>query len=576
MGFLTFLILVLLLERRLRPILRLLGVVRSRPLAVSFAIGCSLLAFIPAAWSVLFFSEIHAAGLINRSAVRIERSAIVVAREVGGNLTRHRAAIAVLADALGQSSELDPELVRRFHSNFPSCLTMLIADAKGTVIFRSGSGRTGANAPTQARMDVSDREYFKGAVATGAPFISNAFRGRGLGTDILVGISAPIAGERGVIQCSLAVADNSQRLGELELDARYEMLMLDAASRVVYAHPAWNATSLEDGFAVPMVSLVSALDATKVVGLEGQSPSHLAVAKPASHGRMILLRLPLTELRDQIWRELRWLVASLGIAGFLAFAIGFQYARRIAEPMVRLSRVLANLDPAQTIPDVRISSVAATEMRGIYLGFHRLSRRTRELVSRLDSTIVAREETITERTAELVERNAELVRLSRTDPLTGVSNRRAFDHELDSVWQTLRRVGRPVGMVIMDIDYFKAYNDQYGHPAGDAVLRSVASAISSVAQRSSDAVSRMGGEEFGILLAVTDLAGALRVAEDARQAIRSLAIPHQGSPAGIVTASFGIAVMVPGVDAMDPAELVAASDQALYRSKQAGRDRVSQ
>ena len=176
-------------------------------------------------------------------------------------------------------------------------------------------------------------------------------------------------------------------------------------------------------------------------------------------------------------------------------------------------------------------------------------------------------------TRKLDAANRELVRISSSDGLTGVSNRRFFDEEIALEWRRARRHSNSIAMLMCDVDFFKLFNDTYGHQAGDDCLRKVAKAISLNTERPSDIVARYGGEEFAVVLPETTIGGALMVAEKIRQAIRELNIPHESSPDGRVTMSIGIASAAPGFD-NPPDDLILAADKALYRAKREGRDRV--
>ncbi|HMT79269.1 MAG TPA: diguanylate cyclase [Azonexus sp.] len=176
-------------------------------------------------------------------------------------------------------------------------------------------------------------------------------------------------------------------------------------------------------------------------------------------------------------------------------------------------------------------------------------------------------------TQKLDAANKELVRISSSDGLTGVANRRFFDETIALEWRRARRHSNSIAMLMCDVDYFKLFNDTYGHQAGDDCLRKVATAISLNTERPSDLVARYGGEEFVVVLPETTIGGALMVAEKIRQAIRELNIAHESSPGGRVTMSIGIASAAPGFD-NPPDDLIHAADKALYRAKREGRDRV--
>jgi diguanylate cyclase (GGDEF)-like protein len=173
---------------------------------------------------------------------------------------------------------------------------------------------------------------------------------------------------------------------------------------------------------------------------------------------------------------------------------------------------------------------------------------------------------------ELRVANQELQRLAALDGLTGVANRRRFDEYLNDEWQSMAGEKLPLSLILVDIDFFKKYNDTYGHQAGDACLRRVADALRFCAKRSVDLVARYGGEEFAVILPNTTTEGAFQVAEDIRAAVNTLKIVHaQSTVSEYVTLSLGIACMYP-LPNTPPAMLIAAADRALYQAKAAGRN----
>ncbi len=170
--------------------------------------------------------------------------------------------------------------------------------------------------------------------------------------------------------------------------------------------------------------------------------------------------------------------------------------------------------------------------------------------------------------------NAELQRLTIQDSLTGIANRRRFDEVLLQEWRRAMRSTSSLALVMIDIDFFKRYNDQYGHQQGDECLRRVASIIRSSVRRESDTVARYGGEEFAVILPETGIHGATDVAEIIRTNVFNAAIPHAASPiSDRVTVSLGVTACVPEKNP-DPGVLVAAADKALYFAKQHGRNQV--
>lgn len=168
--------------------------------------------------------------------------------------------------------------------------------------------------------------------------------------------------------------------------------------------------------------------------------------------------------------------------------------------------------------------------------------------------------------------NDELATLATTDPLTGVANRRAFDDRLDYEWARARRHSASLAIIILDLDFFKQFNDHFGHPDGDACLRKIGRILGD-SRRSTDLPARIGGEEFSVLLADTDMDGAVRVAEKIRSGIQALKLSHPKSPFRVMTASFGLAVQIPDSSSV-ARDLVKAADSALYSAKAAGRNRI--
>ncbi|MEO7030919.1 MAG: diguanylate cyclase [Herbaspirillum sp.] len=174
---------------------------------------------------------------------------------------------------------------------------------------------------------------------------------------------------------------------------------------------------------------------------------------------------------------------------------------------------------------------------------------------------------------------AELLEQSRTDSLTGLRNRRTLDQALETEWRRAVRTKQALALLFIDIDHFKAYNDRYGHQAGDDALAAVARALNQVSQRPGDVMARFGGEEFVALLPDTDLNGASEIARKIHAAIQALNIPHQASQHAQVTVSIGVAC-----HQIDDAKanqrittdtLLKAADQAMYTAKAAGRNQTA-
>jgi len=184
----------------------------------------------------------------------------------------------------------------------------------------------------------------------------------------------------------------------------------------------------------------------------------------------------------------------------------------------------------------------------------------------------SREEELMILNERLAEMNLELERLSVTDSLTGLANRRSFNKFLSREWLREQRSQQPFSVIMMDIDHFKKYNDCYGHLEGDICLQKVSLALQSALCRAGDLLARYGGEEFVAILPHTDTLGAAELAAAFHSHVRDLAIPHKDSPVtSIVTISIGIVSVIPSQD-LSPSQVISMADKALYRAKQAGRN----
>lgn len=176
--------------------------------------------------------------------------------------------------------------------------------------------------------------------------------------------------------------------------------------------------------------------------------------------------------------------------------------------------------------------------------------------------------------SQLATANARLEHLAGTDPLTGLPNRRAFDRAFEREWAIAARAKSPLAVAIVDVDHFKAFNDTYGHVAGDDCLTRLGEILSNTIFRPGDFVGRYGGEEFVVVLPGTDMTGAEKVCERVKEIVSSANLPHETSPHDHVTVSVGFASMTPDV-LLSKSQLLEAADSALYIAKSSGRNRVA-
>ncbi len=250
-------------------------------------------------------------------------------------------------------------------------------------------------------------------------------------------------------------------------------------------------------------------------------------------------------------------VRSTALAYFVALACFLLLAwvaeeRIVIAPIARLTRAVAAVGRGEAD---HVKDMGVAEFAPLVNAFNEMARR------------------LSQRNNELRTMNGRLASLARTDGLTGLANRRTFDVQFSQDWVRARGEGMPLTLVMLDVDHFKAFNDTRGHLQGDEALRAVSRMLSAAAAGTSHLVARYGGEEFVVLMSGADVGAGVAFAEDVRRLLAELAIEHPAAPRRRVTASFGVASVVPTAEG-SPDALIAAADAALYEAKRAGRDRV--
>lgn len=251
------------------------------------------------------------------------------------------------------------------------------------------------------------------------------------------------------------------------------------------------------------------------------------------------------------------------------------------------TRELKNIEYIKDIPVIMLTAHSSEEYLEAAFSAGAVDYITKpvkkvELLARLNSALRLKREMDRRKRQEqaLIDMNLRLARvneqfekLSQVDSLTGLSNRRHFDHILELEWNMAVTERSSLAIMMIDVDYFKPYNDNYGHQAGDAVLVDLSERMLAILSRPGDHIARYGGEEFIVLLPGTDEVGAATVAEKLKQGIANLAIPHAYAGEKIITVSVGVAACQP--TASDNREtLISRADKALYHAKQCGRNNV--
>jgi len=292
----------------------------------------------------------------------------------------------------------------------------------------------------------------------------------------------------------------------------------------------------------------------RAAGLDGVRRIFGFVAVPLSDARLVI-GFPEADVLSQVDRELQLSYVQLFFFGVLVLMVAWIGGERlIVDPIRSLARTATRLG--------RGDLSARPEQQRWAKEFAPLAAALKDMAQKLG-----------EREGELRAVNEHLERLATIDQLSGLANRRNLDETLAKAWKEAPRHGRPVGLLMIDVDHFKLFNDRYGHVEGDDCLRRVGKLLRHFACRPGDLPARYGGEEFALLLPGASLAGAHNIAERLRGAVEELRIANADAPLGQVTVSIGVASMVPSGDAKVES-LIEAADDRLYAAKRRGRNAV--
>ena len=287
-----------------------------------------------------------------------------------------------------------------------------------------------------------------------------------------------------------------------------------------------------------------------------------------AYGVLLLLTawLAMRGERAFLWYCMGLLVplVSMYLQQALGVGNGLLSSYRMDNALVQGLVVLAG---ALAYQEVRQRQTHMRELRGLLQEQNLALEKARQAEIDLESQV-------SQRTQELAMAARRLEALSTVDGMTGVANRRRFDETLQVEWGRATRDKRPLSVALIDVDWFKSYNDRYGHPAGDACLRQLARVFEAGVMRSGDLIARYGGEEFVLIAPDTDLNGIHTIARYLCQEVFALALEHEDSPYGRVSVSIGVATAYPH-QGSKPLQLVQQADAALYRAKQQGRHRVA-
>jgi diguanylate cyclase (GGDEF)-like protein len=416
-----------------------------------------------------------------------------------------------------------------------------------------------SNLDGMAGLDVSGRAFVQKVRAQGGFVLSDQTVDR-------------VGGAPAVVAAHLTAS--SRPKGAIILAARIDLRWIGRASGAI-ARRAGAAAVLLDGRGAVMAAVpdheegvgTRFVDPALLAHMQSQAEGQTAIAwldgvrRIAAFARLpgtdslVIIGLDEREVLSRIDREIGIAYLQLVMFGLLTLlAAWFGGEQLIVEPIRALARVATRIGRGEL--DARPSGqVWATEFTPLVHALADMGLR------------------LSERDRELRSANRHLEALASIDCLSGLANRRSFDAHLEAEWQRAELTRRPLGLMMIDVDHFKLFNDNNGHVEGDRCLQMFGGLLANLAT-GADFAARYGGEEFALLMPETDLAHAMRLAERLRADVAGLEIAHRAAPEGIVTVSIGVACLVPAAGE-PPRVLVEAADAGLYEAKRSGRNRVA-
>ena len=430
---------------------------------------------------------------------------------------------------------------------------------KGLAIVGTDARIKCASRASAIGLDVSDRPHYREALRTRDFVLSDYVIGRATNTPSII-VAYPTQAIDEDVNAVVVASVDLQWIGGLisSLSNRpgATVKLIDGTGTLLAGN---SNTSQWIGKSVRDSALFQAIGDRRdgivhIEGFDGDRRIFGFVRMPSSDA-LLVIGLTESEVLHRVNREVQLAYLQLAFVGLLVLMIAwFGGERLIVDPIRSLARTATRLGRGDLSARPERSTWAKE--------FEPLAQALNDMAQRL-----------AEREHDLQAANRHLEQLASIDALSGLANRRGFDTRLATVWQRAGKLARPVGLLMIDVDYFKNFNDRYGHVEGDVCLRRVGKLLMDSVTGLDDLPARYGGEEFALLLPGADTEQALAVAERLRRTVEDMCIAHSDSPLGQVTVSIGVAAMVPDVGG-DAEQLVEAADIGLYAAKRRGRNAV--
>jgi len=470
------------------------------------------------------------------------------------------------------SAEQQP-LLSNLHNNYPGFISMLITDNKAKIISASPITRF-KDINSSNHLSVKDRDYFIEAFYNQKTFISSVFVGRGFGNDAIIAISAPYFNKdiplqpAGVIEGSLDLKYFSAIDYDFNKHNNQSVILTDEANNIIYASDELNLKvmspfkySIHNGYYVTDLQLMN------LQNTQSNIPEYIYATRELNNGWKIYVIEPFSPLLKLAERQM----LSSFIILLSALLISFFISNRISQLLTVTLEMVANHFEKLNQHDLNTQVFDDNSPKEVYSLYQRLVTSKQELILHQ----LALEETVALRTLELEKANTKLQELVDKDPLTNLYNRRFAEHKFNEIREFCLRSEQAITVAILDLDFFKAINDSYGHLAGDECLRQVSELLSQHFKRDIDILARYGGEEFILILPMTN---ALNIEHHLNEFRVKLASTKINSPNAAKQFNVTVSIGAITANANYHAQLdkwIKIADDNLYQAKAQGRNRVN-
>ncbi|MBT1445704.1 diguanylate cyclase [Shewanella sp. JM162201] len=505
--------------------------------------------------------------------VNLDDNAIHLGQATFNYLSEHQRAVsqsAIWLSMQNESPNLRQEWLSKFNQGYPAFLTMLIADRDGHIVAASPASRMNDEAIVKGDYSVADRPYFQEAFYNQKTFVSPVFKGRGFGNDPIIAISAPLYSKQhssqpvGILEGSLDLTRFVMIDRQNRQHSDQFLLLVDENEMVVYSSKGLDIAPLTELRSAPGGRLYrTELQLLNLHDLNNPNPEYMYARELLPNGWQLYVLQPFAPLMQlaetQFLRTCLLIIAGMLITFYLSHMLSRMLTGSLEAIAEQFAAKDGRLDP---LPDD-----APTEVQNLYA---HLSESKREL----RSYQLELEEKVATRTLELERANAQLLTLAERDHLTGLYNRRYAVNAFTRLCAMCERGEEAIAVVLLDLDFFKKINDTHGHLTGDECLRQLASLLQQTFKRECDLAVRFGGEEFLLLLPMTNALNIERHLDNFRERLSHHPVTAPQSQE-IIHLSVSIGALVANASFSPSLEAwLKVADENLYRAKAEGRNRV--